>query len=93
MHKLENINVLPDFLAFVWGNSQQSIVNYKKLRSMCPCAHCREKCPDLSTSPSHTIKNISKVGRYGIRITWCDGHNAGIYSLSLLYDVSEKQKL
>ena len=56
---------------------------------------CRERTTTESTcshfiSTSYIIQSIAKVGHYGIRITWNDNHNTGIYSYQYMYELSEQ---
>tara|TARA_Y100000588_G_scaffold343529_1_gene389104 strand:+ start:290 stop:592 length:303 start_codon:yes stop_codon:yes gene_type:complete len=84
----------PNGLAIKWDDENESFIEYEKLRSLCPCAHCSGetdvfgnvyKGPDESL-PEQAFKliNIIKVGHYAVRITWGDGHNTGLYSYNYL---------
>jgi len=98
--KIENLHVLPDFLAIEWNKGENTIIEYEKLRLACPCAHCKGetdvfgniyKGPEQKlTAISYIIKSIARVGHYGVRITWNDNHNTGIYSYQYMYELSEQ---
>ncbi len=60
------------------------------LRLKCPCALC---CDEISghslinknlISKDITIINIHEVGNYGLRVTFSDGHNTGIFTINNL---------
>jgi DUF971 family protein len=72
-----------------WNDGHASEYGLQYLRDRCPCASCsgiHEPAPKPQPSPFEMYKPAPKiakaepVGRYAIRITWNDGHNAGIYS-------------
>ena len=78
-----------------------SVCDYslEQLRSMCPCATCREQRaekkiskPLLKVLPGNyagdvVIDSVELVGNYAIRITWTDGHDSGIYSFKYLHEL------
>lgn len=66
-----------------WADGHQSVLSLDKLRRACPCAECRERAKQSPISaPSQTWTDVQAepVGSYGLRFTWDDGHNAGIYT-------------
>lgn len=84
-------------LDITWGDGHQSIYSLRDLRQLCPCAACREARHEATqnTDPfrvlastirpaSYEITNIEPVGRYGMKITWGDGHSTGIYTFEYL---------
>lgn len=66
------------------------------LRSMCPCARCKEeragpqrKKSLLTVLPGNyanpmTIRHAELVGNYALKITWSDDHDTGFYSFTYL---------
>lgn len=66
-----------------------------ELRRHCPCAHCvdewtRERRLDPATiSDDLTAKGVESVGRYALRISFGDGHDAGIYPHALLRGLNQ----
>lgn len=60
------------------------------LRLKCPCALCRDEISGHSLinknliSKDITIINIHDVGNYGLRVTFSDGHNTGIFTVNNL---------
>jgi len=82
-----------DELAIDWSDGTRSRYLVRELRLACRCAHCvdewtgAEMLDPESVPPDVRPLQIAPVGRYGIRIDWSDGHNAGIYSFRRLRDL------
>jgi len=74
-------------LTITWADNHTSVFPLDALRQACPCANCGGKSVDAIAPPakSHspettwTDLSIEPAGSVGIRITWDDGHNAGIF--------------
>jgi DUF971 family protein len=88
-----------DGLAIDWADGARTFVAFQKLRTNCPCASCNEeraKPPDpfklLSdrdlVGPPVPGKMLPR-GHYAYQIVWSDGHDAGIYTLELLRQLSD----
>jgi DUF971 family protein len=89
-------------LLISWQDGQRGSYALEELRLECPCANCREARgmphgPQLvgnelpivtaaSVNPTSAAKGFDPVGRYGIKIHWADGHDAGIYTFEMLRD-------
>jgi DUF971 family protein len=83
-----------------WSDGTKSIYSLSLLRSMCPCASCREHrdkeqqrktlLPILPGNYSGGIRviNASLVGNYALQIEWSDQHDTGIYSWQYLREIS-----
>jgi DUF971 family protein len=83
-----------------WADGRHSVYTLSQLRSMCPCAQCREtRAGDaahknrLTILPGNfsgplTAKSAEPVGNYAIRIEWSDGHGSGIYSFQYLRELA-----
>jgi len=83
-----------------WKDGHQSHYSFQYLRDACPCALCDEarskngrhpgdpepKDPMALPmfKPAMKPTETAGVGRYAIRFTWNDGHEAGIYSWEFL---------
>jgi DUF971 family protein len=77
----------------LWSDGHRSSYDAFQLRSACPCAMCQGE-PGIFGKTYETLKDkvktdvvpqeIEPVGRYGIKITWSDGHNLGIYTFEYL---------
>ncbi len=88
-----------------WKDGHQSSWNFTWLRDACPCATCHEErekdgrapgaakpkpaqlLPMFEAPPRPTA--VTPVGRYAIRFTWNDGHEAGLYSWDYLRNVCD----
>jgi DUF971 family protein len=78
-----------------WLDGHVSEYPLRWLRAHCPCATCREerRVAALNTDPlrlhtgpppSTEVANAMLVGNYALRLTWGDGHDAGIYPFASL---------
>lgn len=84
-----------------WGDGAENRYSLSLLRSMCPCAKCKEeraeksaKKPLLNVLPGNyagelTITSAELVGNYALKLVWSDGHDTGIYSFAYLRLLSE----
>ena len=89
-----------DRLFIGWSDGQRGFITWDKLRSHCPCATCRED-RDKPPDPFHIIPDrelqagpprpmaMAPVGNYAYKVTWNDGHDAGIYTLENLRELCE----
>lgn len=69
------------------------------LRSMCPCAMCRDQRESASKrkslltvlpgnySGALTVIDAQLVGNYALKIEWSDKHETGIYSFQYLREI------
>ena len=99
--KPEKIIIMEKHIAIKWSDDTESFISNKILRNSCPCAHCSGesdvfgnvyKGPQVKKmGTAYELINIIKVGHYGIRPTWGDNHNDGIFTFDLLrkLDLSE----
>ncbi len=85
-------------LRIEWNNGKTNVYPITFLRSMCPCATCKQLresqkksrltvLPQNFTSDIHAIAG-EMVGNYALRIEWSDNHAAGIYSFSYLLEIA-----
>jgi DUF971 family protein len=87
-----------DRLYIEWNDGRSGSITWRELRASCPCATCREereKPPDpfrilnekdLLSGPPRPMA-MEPVGYYAYKITWDDGHDAGIYTLENLREL------
>ena len=87
-----------------WQDGTKSIYPLSLLRSMCPCASCREhrekesqKKTLLKILPGNysgeiQVVHAELVGNYALRIDWSDSHGTGIYSFQYLRDIDPAKK-
>ena len=88
--ELKEYEALNDLLLLQWGDGSENALPLKSLRDNCPCANCAGETDvfgniyrgDTKTLPSKSfqISSYEKVGLYGLRFFWEDGHNDGIYT-------------
>ena len=94
-------------LVIRWQDGHESRFALAPLRKDCPCAVCREARSEIGLQESReeglnlldgvastataTALKFDYVGRYGLRITWADGHDTGIYTFEALRRRDELQ--
>ena len=81
-------------------NRTELLINLKKMRLSCPCAHCKGEKDVFGNVYKNENKNpltpqafmvaaIKSVGNYAIRVFWEDQHTNGIYTFDFLKSLSE----
>ncbi len=90
-------------LEIQWDDGKVSVYPISLLRTMCPCAMCREvrqdrqpekKKSSLTILPGNFLcaagRTLSAelVGNYALKIEWSDQHGSGIYSFQYLREIS-----
>lgn len=86
-------------LRLVWEDGEESFFPMTYLRKMSPSADAKALRDELDTNPLAilpssateplTARSVELVGNYAIRISFSDGHNAGIYSWEYLRSLPE----
>jgi DUF971 family protein len=79
-------------LSVEWADGHRSGYGFEYLRWNCPCAECageaglpgRLATLDRLRPEQFTLVSMEPVGLFGIRPSWQDGHDSGIYGLRLL---------
>lgn len=80
-------------LEIVWDDGRTTRCRLDVLRAACACAVCQGHHPSqsLNLQPEQfadiRITDLAPVGRYAYHIVWSDGHNTGIYTLKMLYEM------
>ena len=63
------------------------------LRVYSPSAEVRGHSPDQAVlqtgKETVNIKNIEPIGHYAVRLVFDDGHDSGLYSWNILYDLGK----
>jgi DUF971 family protein len=85
-----------------WDDGTKSVYSLSLLRSMCPCATCREHrekeqqrktlltiLPGNYAGVIHVV-DAKLVGNYALQIEWSDQHTTGIYSWEYLREIAPK---
>lgn len=90
-----------DALLIEWSDGTRRRYRFEQLRQRCPCATCREKrkaaeapaglLPILSPEETEPLKvqGMTPVGNYAYSIQFSDGHDTGIYTFELLFELGE----
>lgn len=92
-------------LSIEWRDGHSSFWPFAWLRHACPCATCHEarlaedRAPGMARPrPGHLLPlyeapprptGITPVGKYALRFSWNDGHEAGLYSWDYLRNVCD----
>lgn len=86
-----------EHLYLEWPDGLRATIPIAALRAKCPCAGCREERRKAKgarlrvisggTGPT-TATAGEMVGNYAIRITFSDGHDAGLFSFDYLRELS-----
>ncbi len=87
-------------LTITWDDDHTSVFPLDALRQACPCANCNGDAVEAIAPPAEprepettwTDLSIEPAGSVGIRITWDDGHNAGIYRWDRLRRLQPKDE-
>jgi DUF971 family protein len=90
-------------LEVTWADGKVSNYPLGYLRSMCPCASCKEvrgsttqKKSSLTILPGNyvtplTVTGVEKIGSYALRLDWSDQHGSGIYSFQYLREIMREK--
>ena len=83
---LEITKSSPREITIRWDDGHASVYSIHYLRSECACARCVNEITGLrildprTIADDLTVVNAEHVGRYGIRFTFSDRHDDGIYT-------------
>ena len=82
-----------------WQDGKRCVYLISYLRSMCPCAKCRETRAEsakrkslLTVLPGNysgalTVISAQLVGNYALKLEFSDQHDTGIYSFQYLREI------
>jgi len=85
-------------ISIIWSDGHSSVYHSFNVRAACPCAMCKGEPgifgkhfdpPKIVVEPNVQPKEIGPVGRYGLKISWTDGHDLGIYTFDYLRKLCE----
>lgn len=84
-------------LVIEWSDGHAQVFPFDALREACPCAECQGGSVDRIEKPGfldlfrrkdrQENVEVEQAGSIGLRITWDDGHNAGIFRWPRLRDL------
>lgn len=82
-----------------WADGHTSTFSLFGLRKNCPCVECRGGHDNMGiyeprfflAEPTQDYKIVSaeQVGNHALKITWSDGHDAGMYRWELFRHMDE----
>jgi DUF971 family protein len=88
-----------------WNDGVITNHSHETLRRNCPCAFCQEQfkekvelidtrhqlriLSEKAVPEKPQIKRIDWVGNYALKLTWQDGHDAGMYRYEILKGLDE----
>jgi DUF971 family protein len=90
-------------LEVVWEDGAVSKYPLSYLRTMCPCAACKEvrgvgkpAKGSLTILPGNfseplKVTAVERVGNYALRLEWSDSHGSGIYSFQYLREIMREK--
>ena len=73
-------------LALLWSDGEQ-VLSHARLRGACPCSQCRagRLGGRIDLVPGDVRVERVEVQGYGVQLVFSDGHERGIYPLSLIH--------
>lgn len=76
-------------MEITWADGHPSVLPHDILRGYCPCAHCQGhggtiRRVEVTGNLPLELREIERVGNYGLSFAWGDGHSTGIYSFRYL---------
>lgn len=89
-------------LTITWSDGLTTKLTNATLRSLCPCAKCKEEREQSAKTKSLlrvlpgnysgelAIQAAELVGNYALKLAWSDAHDTGIYSFVFLRELSEQ---
>jgi len=81
-------------LELIWTETTSDRLPYHYLRSMCPCASCRDEwsgariLDPATIRPDLKLDGMEMVGNYAVRLGWNDGHSSGLYTWETLQQLA-----
>ncbi len=90
-------------LKITWSDRSVSNLSYRELRKACPCARCITEEDDDSEQNANPlavlpiektqpikIAGMQPVGNYAYNVEFSDGHNTGLFTLDLLWNLTKR---
>ena len=85
-----------DGLVITWAEGDAGRhVDARTLRLACPCAACHDEMTGAPLLDADRVPqdirpiSVALVGTYGVKVSWSDGHDTGIYTFALLRRVTQ----
>ncbi|MCM2277938.1 MAG: DUF971 domain-containing protein [Oligoflexia bacterium] len=86
----------PTEMLLTWSDGASYAVPFVDLRFFCPCAGCVDEHTGERTilrssiAPEVRPVGVQLVGRYGVQISWDDGHATGMFHFDRLRELCTK---
>jgi ATP-binding protein involved in chromosome partitioning len=80
-------------LGVLWTTGARRLYDVVALRRACTCATCRDehtgerRLQPGAVSDAVRPERLWSVGRYGLGVSFTDGHSTGIYTFRQLHDL------
>lgn len=77
-----------------WDDGRANPLGARLLRQQCPCASCVDEWTQKRTfdpaqiKPDMAVTEAERVGNYALRLAFADGHRTGIFTWTLLAELS-----
>ncbi len=87
------IKVEGDAVVIVWKDHKESRIASTRLRYLCPCAECVDedsgvrKIKESDVAADVSPVGFRPIGRYGMQVSFSDGHGTGIYTFNSLREM------
>ena len=94
-----SVECFENFIVLKRPGNKDVCISLLTLRLCCPCAFCSGETDALGNkfggthvviNEDITILNFIKIGHYGLRFFWSDGHSDGIYTHAFLDQLAQK---
>lgn len=81
------------YLEIAYENGERFSLDFEYLRVFTPSAEARGHAPGQETLQTGKrnvdVERIEPVGTYAVRLVYSDGHDSGLYSWDLLYNLGK----
>lgn len=84
--------------SIVWSDDQQQFFRLSTLQKACPCANCVDEKTGRPLLDASTVKEnvramtLKSIGRYALQIQFTSGCSTGIYTFTMLRQLSKEQR-
>ncbi len=86
-------------LEVTWPDGRVHRMEYRTIRSQCPCASCRDEWTGERILDPASIRSdlklvgMENVGTYAVQFAWNDGHSSGIFTWETLGSIGEQAQV
>ena len=94
VERVEKFELVGDGIKAHWSDGGVCVFPYRLVRLSCRCAHCEDEMTHerrlvASSVPDDIIAvELLDIGNYGVQILWSDGHEAGIFTFEMLWNLA-----